>query len=69
MLDSLKSKNVLFYDFSSAFLYKQDFYKYFNSCSAHPNKDGYELMAKGFANFLSKHKNILAIHIPKLING
>ena len=65
MLDSLKSKSVLFYDFSSTFLHEQDFYKYYTSCSGHPNKDGYALMAKSFANFLSKHKNILAIHIPK----
>ena len=66
MLDSLKSKGILFYDFSSAFLNEQDFYKYFSSCSGHPNKDGYALMAKNFANFLFKHKNILAIHIPKI---
>ena len=65
MLDNLKLKNVLFYDFSSAFLDEQDFYKYFNSCGGHPNKDGYALMAKNFANFISKYKNILAIHIPK----
>ena len=68
LLDNLKYKNVLFYDFSSAFLNKQDFYKYFNSCSGHPNKDGYALMAKGFANFLSKHQNILVIPIPKFVN-
>ena len=66
MLDSLRSKGILFYDFSSAFLNEQDFYKYFSSCSGHPNKDGYALMAKNFANFLSKHKKILAIHIPKI---
>ena len=65
MLDSLKFKSVLFYDFSSAFLNEKDFYKYFISCGGHPNKDGYALMAKNFANFISKHKNILAIHIPK----
>ena len=66
LIDSLRSKNILFYDFSSAFLNEQDFYKYFSSCSGHPNKDGYALMAKNFANFLSKHKKILAIHIPKI---
>lgn len=63
MLNILKSKNVLFYDFSSAFLHEQDFYKYFGTCSGHPNKDGYTLMAKNFANFLSKHINMLAIPI------
>ena len=68
MIDRLKSKGFLFYDFSSAFLHEKDFYKYFNYCSAHPNKDGYALMSKSFAKFLSKHKSILAIPISKLVN-
>ena len=67
MLDNLKSKDILFYDFSSAFLSEDDFSRYFNSCSTHPNKEGYALMAKNFANFLSQHKKTLATHIPTLI--
>lgn len=67
MIEGLKSKDVLFYDFSSAFLGEDDFKKYFHSCSSHPNKEGYALMAKNFANFLSHNKNTLATYIPTLI--
>jgi len=67
MIEDLKAKDVLFYDFSSAFLAKDDFTKYFNLCSAHPNKEGYALMAKNFAMFLSRNKNSLATYIPTLI--
>lgn len=65
MLDDLDRRDILYYDFSRDFIRENDFYKFFNydlkSCTAHPNKDGYALMARGLANFLNKHKDVTKI--------
>jgi len=54
LLDKMNQSNITHFDFTNSFLSHGNYRSLFNHCSAHPNVQGYLLMARAFKDYISK---------------